>query len=124
MRKIAKWIDQGWPDLTLAWISAGLAWASLVVLISALSGCAATAGVGTAATAGAALTSQIPTIANQLYGIAPAIVLQNYQTLHNLRVGMDQIDAAPGMVTTAQPPPVVTPAAPTVTPSPVITPSS
>jgi hypothetical protein len=88
-------------------------WAAPLAML-ALSGCAPPAALGTASD----ITGQIPTIANQLYGIAPAIVLQNYQTLHNLRVGMDQIDASPGMVTTAQPPPVVTPAAPTVPTTP------
>lgn len=46
---------------------------------------------------------------SQVDNLVPELVLQKYQALHNLKVGMEAIDAAPGTVTMVTPGPQVVP---------------
>lgn len=60
-----------------------------------------------------------------LNGVAPVLtssqILQQYTDYHNLKIGLQQIDQAPGMVGTLTAPPVVgtTLTPPAITPAPV-----
>jgi hypothetical protein len=90
--------------------------APLALAALALSGCTATGGFSLA---GSALNGA-------LAGIAPAItveqILQQYATYHNLKVGLEQIEAS-GMVTTTTQTPVIvtgTPMNPVPTPVPPV----
>lgn len=86
----------------------------------ALSGCAGTASLGTAAVTGGAVLGQVPVVAGQVDELIPQLILEKYQALHNLRAGMEQIDNTPGPVTTVQQGPVIVP---TPAPAPVPTPT-
>ena len=68
------------------------------VILFAVSGC----GFQAALTGGG---SSILDTANQAENLVPELILQKYQALHNLKTGMEQIDANKGPVT------MITPAA-------------
>jgi hypothetical protein len=87
----------------MKWLQ-GFAVASLLGF--SVSGCALTAG------------TQAVSAAQELEGLVPLLILAKYQNLHNLKVGMEQIDSQPGMVIMMQPPPVVTPTTPVLMPAP------
>jgi hypothetical protein len=56
---------------------------------------------------------------SQIDALLPELILQKYQALHNLKVGMEAIDASPGPVTMTTPGPTIVPSpAPTATPMP------
>jgi hypothetical protein len=70
----------------------------------ALSGCGFQAALGGAGSVGG--------IAGQVENLLPELILQKYQALHNLKVGMEAIDATSGPVTMITPAPTIVPAAP------------
>lgn len=82
-------------------------------LLALSSGCTASLTAG---------TSALSSAADQLNTLLPELLMAKYATLHNLRVGLDQIDSSPGMVTSVQLPPVMVSAMPVVM-QPVSTPT-
>jgi hypothetical protein len=98
-----------------------------------LSGCALTAGIGQVGQIG----QQIPGVVADFDNTINALILQKKIGLHNLQVGLEQIDKIPGMVTmqnmpvpapvpTAPPAPQPVPQAPQAptSPSPSAPPST
>jgi hypothetical protein len=84
----------------------------------ALSGCAGSLGIS-------ALGQQLPGLAqgaaSTLDSTVNSIILQKATDIHNLQIGLAQIQASQGMVTSVTLPPVIgtTPTPTTVTPSPI-----
>jgi hypothetical protein len=89
-------------------------YAALALLPLAVSGCAATGGVGLGIAQGA--------LTGALAGAAPPItveqILEQYALYHNLKVQMETIDAS-GIVTTTTQTPVVITGTPMTPPAPV-----
>jgi hypothetical protein len=79
---------------------------TIILALLALSGCGFSALLGGASSAGG--------IAGQVENLIPELVLQKYQALHNLKVGMEAIDATAGPVTMITSAPTIVPAAPNI----------
>jgi hypothetical protein len=79
------------------WLGALTAIAIAITAAVCLSGCGFQAALGGAGSAGG--------IVGQVENLVPELVLQKYQALHNLKVGMEAIDASPGPVTMTVPAP-------------------
>lgn len=81
--------------------------AAACLLPVALSGCAATGGVS----ALQGLSGQVPGVAGGAVGTIDStvntVIIQNAIDQHNLRISLDQINAAPGMVSQVTQPPVI-----------------
>jgi hypothetical protein len=84
------------------WVGALTACAIALAAAFCLSGCGFQAAIGGAGSAGG--------IIGQVENLVPELVLQKYQALHNLKVGMEAIDASPGPVTMTTPAPTIVPA--------------
>jgi hypothetical protein len=84
------------------WLGALTACAIALAAAFCLSGCGLSAAIGGTGAAGGLL--------GQAENLVPELVLQKYQALHNLKVGMEAIDASPGAVTMITPAPRIVPA--------------
>jgi hypothetical protein len=86
------------------WLGVLTACAIAVAVAFCLSGCGFQAVLGGAGSAGG--------LVGQVENLVPELVLQKYQALHNLKVGMEAIDASPGPVTMTVPAPKIVPGTP------------
>lgn len=90
--------------------------AAVPTLALLLSGCAGQGAV--------ALGQKIPSIADRVDDVFIQLVLEKAAFYHNLRVGLQQIEQTPGMVSMQMPPPVIiagpmpVPMSPAPTPQP------
>lgn len=80
---------------------------ALMVALAALCGCA-----------GTGLVSTGTSVIEQVDQLIPELIMAKAAALHNLQIGLQQINSAPGMVTMTMPPTTVVAPAPAPVPVP------